>query len=59
MTLLDAPPYDTAKARRRKIKIAVIVVGIVVLAVLAWLYRNWPEEHSVDKFFTALAATGL
>jgi len=54
MTLLDAPPYDTAKARRRKIKIAVTVVGVVVLAALAWMYRNWPEEHVVDKFFAAL-----
>ena len=54
MTLLDAHPYDPAKARRRKIKIAVTVVIVVALAALAWMYRNWPEEHSVDKFFTAL-----
>ena len=54
MTLLDAHPYDPAKARRRKIKIAVIVVIVVAFAALAWMYRNWPEEHSVDKFFTAL-----
>jgi hypothetical protein len=51
MTLLDAHPYDSAKARRRKIKIAVMVVIAVALAALAWMYRNWPEEHSVDKFF--------
>src|ERR1700680_5300296 len=54
MTLLDAHPYDPATARRRKIKIAVTVVIVVALAALAWMYRNWPEEHSVDKFFTAL-----
>jgi len=54
MTLLDAPPYDPAKARRRTIKIAAAVLAVVVLAVLAWMYRNWPEEHLVDKFFTAL-----
>ncbi len=54
MTLLDAPIYDFAKARRRKIKIAVTVVGVVVLAALAWMYRNWPEERGVEKFFTAL-----
>jgi len=51
MTLLDAQPYDIAKARRRKILITVAVVAVVVLAALAWMYRNWPEEHSVDKFF--------
>src|ERR1022692_2142303 len=54
MTLLDAQPFDIAKARRRKILTAVTVVAVVVLAVLAWMYRNWPEEHSVDRFFAAL-----
>ena len=54
MTLLDAQPYDTAKARRRKIKIVVAIVVVLALAALGWMYRNWPEEHIVDKFFTAL-----
>jgi hypothetical protein len=54
MTLLDAPSYDPAKARRRKIKIAVTIAAVIVLVALAWMYRNWPEEHVVDKFFTAL-----
>ena len=54
MTLLDAPTYDPAKLRRRKIKIAVAIVVVTVLAALAWMYRNWPEEHVVDKFFAAL-----
>jgi len=54
MTLLDAQPYDLAKLRRRKIKIALTIVVVIVLAALAWMYRNWPEEHTVDKFFTAL-----
>ncbi|MGA8540353.1 MAG: hypothetical protein WB566_12695 [Terriglobales bacterium] len=54
MTLLDAPAYDPAKARRRRIKIAAGILLVIVLAVLAWMYRNWPEEHVVDKFFTAL-----
>jgi hypothetical protein len=54
MTLLDAPLYDAAKARRRKIRIAAAVLFVIVLAALAWMYRNWPEEHVVNKFFTAL-----
>jgi hypothetical protein len=54
MTLLDAQPYDPSKARKRNIKILVSVVTVIVLVVLGWMYRNWPEEHSVDKFFTAL-----
>ncbi len=54
MTLLDAQPYDPAKARRRKIQIAATVAVVIVMAALAWMYRNWPEEHCVDKFFAAL-----
>jgi hypothetical protein len=54
MTLLDAQPFDVAKARRRKIQILVAVTAVIVLAALAWMYRNWPAEHTVDKFFTAL-----
>jgi hypothetical protein len=54
MTLLDAPLYDAAKARRRKIRIASAVLFVIVLAALAWIYRNWPEEHAVNKFFSAL-----
>ena len=54
MPLLDALPYDPAKSRRRKIKIACVVVIAIVIAAFAWFYRNWPEEHVVDKFFTAL-----
>jgi hypothetical protein len=56
MTLLDAQPYNPAKARKRKIKITITVVVVVVLAGLAWMYRNWPQEHAVDKFFAALQA---
>ncbi|HMD16924.1 MAG TPA: hypothetical protein VKH18_09670 [Terriglobales bacterium] len=54
MTLLDAPLYDPAKARRRKIAITFAILAVIVLATLGWLYRNWPEEHAVDKFFAAL-----
>jgi len=54
MTLLDAQPYDPAKARRRKIKIAATVAVVIVMAALAWMYRNWPEERAVDKFFAAI-----
>ncbi len=54
MTLLDAQPYDPTKTRRRNIRIATAVVIVIVLAALGWFYRNWPEEHVVDKFFTAL-----
>src|SRR5262244_7487 len=54
MTLLDAPQYDAARAKRRRIKIALIVAGVLILIGLAWFYRNWPEEHVVSKFFDAI-----
>ncbi len=54
MTLLDAPQYDPAKERRRKIRITIAILAVIILAVLAWFYRNWPEEHVVNQFFTAL-----
>jgi hypothetical protein len=54
MTLLDAQPFDVARARRRKITIAAAILAVMVLAALAWFYRNWPEERVVDHFFAAL-----
>jgi hypothetical protein len=54
MTLFQAPEYDPRKARRRKIILAVVVVVVLALGVLGWMFRNWPEQHVADKFFTAL-----
>src|ERR1039457_4291301 len=54
MTLLDAQPFDSARARRRKIIIAVAILAVIILAALAWMYRNWPEERAIDHFFSAL-----
>lgn len=54
MTLLDAQPFDAARARRRKIKIGVAIVVVIALAAAAWMYRNWPEERVVSHFFAAL-----
>jgi catechol 2,3-dioxygenase-like lactoylglutathione lyase family enzyme len=54
MTLLDAQPFDAARARRRKIRIAVAVVTLLIVATTLWFYRNWPEERVVSHFFGAL-----
>ncbi|HWR14248.1 MAG TPA: hypothetical protein VN577_05445 [Terriglobales bacterium] len=56
MTIFEAPEYDARKARRRKIIISAVVVSVLVLGVVAWLFRNWPEERVASKFFTALVA---
>lgn len=54
MSLLDAPEYNPARERRRKIQIIGGVIVVLVLAILAWTLRYWPEEHVVSKFFNAL-----
>jgi hypothetical protein len=54
MTLLDAAQPDFARERRRKKIIAAIMVGILILGLLIWRFRYWPEERVVDKFFSAL-----
>ena len=54
MTLLDAQPFDAARARRRKIVAGVVVVAVIAVAALLWFYRNWPEERVIDHFFAAL-----
>jgi hypothetical protein len=54
MTLFEAKPYDPTLARKRKQRIAIVVSVLVVLAVLWWHFRYWPEEHQVDQFFAAL-----
>ncbi len=54
MSLLDAPEYDPHRERRRRIRIiSIVVLGLLIVG-LAWRYHNWPEEHVVDKFFSAL-----
>jgi hypothetical protein len=54
MTLLDAPEYDEARARLRRIKIIAGLVLVIVLLGLAWNYRYWSEERVVHRFFDAL-----
>ena len=56
MTLLDAEPYDPSRDRRRRIKIAGVVVLVLLLAWIGWMYRNWPEERVVGHFFSSPAA---
>jgi hypothetical protein len=54
MALLDAPEYDPRKERRRNIALAVVAVIVIVAGVLVWLFRNWPEEHAVNQFLSAV-----
>src|SRR5438270_11114793 len=53
-TLFEAPQYDPAKARKRKMLLITIVSATVIVAIVLYIFRNWPEERAVDHFFSAL-----
>ncbi len=54
MSLFEAQPYDPHPARRRRDLILGLIVLVIVIGVVWWLFRFWPEEHQVDRFFDAL-----
>ena len=56
MTIFEAPVYDPRRERRKKLIIAAVALLVIVVAALAYLYRNWPEERVVGRFFDALVA---
>jgi len=56
MTIFQAEEYDFKKARRRKIIVSVVIAVVLVLGILGFIFRNWPEERLVNKFMTALQA---
>jgi hypothetical protein len=54
MTLLDAKEYDEQRARKRNMRIIWAITAIVVIVVLGWWFRYWPEERIVGHFFGEL-----
>lgn len=54
MTLLDAKEYDEAAVSRRRRRIVAVVGILIILGFLGYRLRFWPEEHLVEKFFTAV-----
>ncbi|HEV2469367.1 MAG TPA: hypothetical protein VGS78_09240 [Candidatus Sulfotelmatobacter sp.] len=54
MTLLDAKEYDAEKGRKRIRTIVSIVAIALIVALLFWWFRYWPEEHVVGNFFSDL-----
>lgn len=54
MTLLDAKEYDEAAVSRRRRRIVAVVSILIILGFLGYRLRFWPEEHLVEKFFTAV-----
>ncbi len=54
MTLFEAKPYDPAQGRKRRNIIIAIVFALLVIGLIWWQLRFWPEEQVVDRFFDAL-----
>ena len=54
MTLFEAKPYDPAQGRKRRNIIIAIAFAVLVIAVVWWQLRYWPEERVVNQFFDAL-----
>lgn len=54
MTLLDARQYDPADDRKKKIRILGTVVLVLILGLIGWFNRLWPQKHIADEFFSAL-----
>ena len=54
MTLLDAREYHPEKERQRRVRIISAIVLVLVLALICWMNRFWPEKHVADNFFAAL-----
>jgi len=54
MTLFEAKPYDEARARRRRFLIMGLALLVMLIAIIWWRMRFWPEEQIVNHFFDAL-----
>jgi hypothetical protein len=54
MTLLDAPAFNAARARKRRNIILASIAGVILIAILVYVGWNWPAEYRVNQFFTAL-----
>ena len=54
MSLLDAQPVDEAREKRRRKTIGIAIFGVLLLGLIWWEVRFWPEEHVINKFFAAI-----
>src|SRR5436305_15149141 len=54
MELMDAKEYDEAGARLRKKLIVGIVSTLLLVGLLVYQFRYWPEQRLVEQFFAAL-----
>lgn len=56
MTLLDAPQYNVARAKKIRIATIVAVVVILVGGFCTWWFWDWPAEHRISVFLSTVEA---
>jgi hypothetical protein len=56
---MDAKPFDESRARRRRFQVLGAVIVAVILGLLWWNFRFWPEEQTVNHFFQRIEAGDL
>jgi hypothetical protein len=54
MTLMDAQPFDVARARRRRVAIFVAIIVALIAAWVVYHYRDHTERSATARFFAAL-----
>ena len=54
MTLFEAQPYDPSRARKKRLLVLAVIGAAIVIGILWWIFRFWPQEHAVEQFFDAL-----
>ena len=54
MTLMDAQQFDEGRARRRRNAVIIGIVAALILALVVYHERNFPERRAAHRFFSAL-----
>ena len=54
MTLLDAREYDPSRGRRIRNRIIIAAIAVIIVAWVAYHFRNYPERSEVSKFLTTI-----
>lgn len=54
MTIFQAKEYDPKLDQQKKLYAICALVLVILLGFLVYHFWNWREEHTVDKFLTAI-----
>ena len=54
MTIFEAKEFDPRVEKRRRLYAIIALVAVVIGAILIYAFWDWHEEHTVNKFLTAI-----